>query len=248
MKQVAHRDEQFNTIAELTQAFLEAGLPVLSIDTKKKEYLGPFHRPGTGFGTAALPVYDHDFNSAAKGRVIPHGIYDVAQNRGYITLGLSHDTSAFVCDNLRHFWTKHLQWIYPEAEMVLLLCDGGGSNHARHYIVKQDLYRLAQELELTLVVAHYPPYCSKWNPIEHRLFCHVTHAWQGASFDRVEQVQALAAQTSTKTGLEVEVWINRRAYATGRQGSADFKKNVQHYIDFSDKLPRWNYRIHPLLL
>lgn len=248
MKQVAHRDEQFITIAQLTQAFLEAGLPVLSLDTKKKEYLGPFYRPGTGFGTAALPVYDHDFNSAATGRIIPHGIYDVGQNRGYLTLGLSHDTSAFACDNLRHFWIEHLQWQYRDAEMVLLLCDGGGSNHVRHYMVKQDLYRLAQALELTLVVAHYPAYCSKWNPIEHRLFCHLTHAWQGTTLLSVEQAQALAAQTTTQTGLEVAVWINRREYPTGRQANEEFKENLDQYIDFSEKLPLWNYQIHPRLL
>jgi len=248
MKQIAHRDEQFQYIAQLIAAFLEAGLPVLSLDTKKKEMLGEFYRPGYGYGTAALAVNDHDFASFSTGVVIPHGLYDVGQNRGYLTLGVSKDTSAFLCDNLQHFWLSDLQWHYPEAEMALLLCDGGGSNNARHYLVKQDLYRLAQELEITLVVAHYPAYCSKWNPIEHRMFCHVSRSWEGACFSNIELVKALAEQTSTQTGLEVEVWVNRGEYATGRRFRPSFKEKVSEYIDFSDHLPKWNYSIHPNIL
>jgi len=248
MKQVAHRDEQFHYIAQLMAFFLEAGLPVLSLDTKKKEMLGQFYRPGYGYGTASLAVNDHDFASFSRGTVVPHGLYDVGQNRGYLTLGVSKDTSAFLCDNLGHFWLSDLQWRYREAKMVLLLCDGGGSNNASHSIVKEDLYRLSQQLDITFVVAHYPAYCSKWNPIEHRLFCHLSRSWEGVCLTHIGLVKKLAEQTTTQTGLEVQVWVNRREYATGRRVCPEFKEQVNQYIDFSDHLPKWNYSIHPKTL
>ena len=182
LDKVPRRDDQFNKIAALKARFLDAGLPVLSIDTKKKELLGNFHRTGHYYDCQPRNVNDHDFNSYANGQVVPHGIYDIAANFGYLTLGSSKDTSAFVCDNLMYFWGSDLQWKYPDADWMLLLCDGGGSNNARHYIVKQDFYGLAQALDINIVVAHYPPYCSKWNPIEHRLFCHLHRAWEGTVF------------------------------------------------------------------
>lgn len=237
------RDEQFRRINGLKESFLEKGLPVLSIDTKKKEMLGNFHRNGSSYSTQPRKVNDHDFKSHAKGQVIPHGIYDLAQNKGYLSLGESHDTSEFVCDNILHFWCEDLQWQYPKAQTMLLLCDGGGSNNSRHYIVKQDLSRLAQHLEMDILVAHYPPYCSKWNPIEHRLFSQVSRSWDGVVFENIQIVKERAEQTKTKTGLEVKVWSNKKSYQTKRTVEEKFKSNLSDFISFADVNPNWNYLV-----
>ena len=241
MGSVADRNEQFEYIADLKAAFLARGLPVLSIDSKKKELLGNFYRAGTHYAQAARQVYDHDFPSMAEGKIIPHGIYDLGKNYGYISLGTSRDTSAFVCENIEHFWTEELQWHYPEAETILLLCDGGGANNCRHYRFKEDLWHLAQRLQLNIIVAHYPAYCSKWNPIEHRLFCHLSRAWQGAVFSDILLVKELAEKTETQTGLAVKVSINHKQYQTKRKPNFEFKHNINQFIQFADTLPKWNY-------
>jgi hypothetical protein len=128
-----------------------------------------------------VETFDHDFPSLADGVVIPHGIYDLQQNHGYITLGTSHDTSEFACDCLRQWWHDYGRAIYTRADSLLLLCDGGGSNSARTYLFKEDLTKVVQEIGVEVRVAHYPPYTSKYNPIEHRLFPHLTRACQGSS-------------------------------------------------------------------
>ena len=128
-------------------------------------------------------MYDHDFPSLAAGVVVPHGIYDLVQNKGYMSLGQSKDTSEFLCDNLRYHWQESIQKDYPEATERLLLMDGGGSNSCLHYIVKEDLQQLADELKIKLTIAHYPAYCSKYNPIEHRLFPHLQRSWEGVVFE-----------------------------------------------------------------
>lgn len=245
LNQVPRRDDQFNKIASLKARFLDAGLPVLSIDTKKKELLGNFHRAGYYYDEQPRQVNDHDFNSYADGQIVPHGIYDVADNFGYLTLGNSKDTSAFVCDNLSYFWITDLQWKYPTADWMLLLCDGGGSNNARHHIVKQDFYKLAQILDINIVVAHYPPYCSKWNPIEHRLFCHLHRAWEGTVFHNIHTVKELAEMTQTSTGLKLKVNINAQQYQTKRRVDPHFKDNMRQYVHFDDELPQWNYTLCP---
>ena len=146
MKRVEFRNEQFENIVRLRDVHIAQGNPVISMDTKKKEYLGNFYRAGHLYTTEELQVYDHDFNSQAEGIVIPHGIYDVQRNTGYIHLGTSHDTSEFACDCIRDWWYKQGHLDYPHATTILVLCDGGGSNSSRHYIFKQDLQALADEL------------------------------------------------------------------------------------------------------
>lgn len=240
-----NRNEQFEKIANLKQHFMNVGLPVLSIDTKKKEPLGNFYRAGQYYDKRHRRVNDHDFTSHAEAIVVPHGIYDIADNFGYLSLGLSKDTSAFVCDNVEHFWQTDLQWKYPHSNWLLLLCDGGGSNNSRHYIVKQDFYNLAQKLDLNILVAHYPPYCSKWNPIEHKLFCHVHRAWEGSVFQNIQIVKELAEMTSTSKGLQVKVWINHKNYQTKRVVNPDFKNNINQYVKFDEDLPKWNYLFSP---
>ena len=241
LKVVPNRNEQFEKINKLKSVFLKAGLPMLSLDTKSKEVLGNFYRKGNYYARRHRLVNDHDFKSHAKGVVVPHGIYDIVDNFGYLTLGVSKDTSAFVCDNITAFWQSDLQWKYPDADWLLLLCDGGGSNNSRHHIVKQDFYRLAQRIDMNIIVAHYPPYCSKWNPIEHKLFPHVHRAWDGAVFHNIEIVEELAYNTSTKTGLGVKVRINQKQYHTKRKVNEVFKENMESLIDFDDDLPQWNY-------
>ena len=221
-----------------------AGNPIVSMDTKKKEHLGNFYRAGHLYTREELQTYDHDFTSFAAGVIIPHSLYDLDLNIGYIQLGTSHDTSEFACDSFRHWWYTYGQQNYPHATSILVLCDGGGSNSSRHYIFKADLQALADELGIEIRIAHYPPYCSKWNPIEHRLFPHVTRACQGVVFTFVELVKALMEKTHTKTGLVAFVHIIEKVYQTGRKVAADFRENMR--IVFDDLLPQWNYRAIPL--
>jgi len=244
MKQVAHRNEQFENIVRLKAEYEAAGNPIVSIDTKKKESLGNFYRDGHLYTLEELQTYDHDFKSFAQGSVIPHGIYDVGRNIGYLQLGTSHDTSEFACDSFRHWWDTYGRKHYPHARSILVLCDGGGSNSALHYIFKQDLQKLADEIGVEIRIAHYPPYCSKYNPIEHRLFPHVTRACQGVVFSSIALVEELMKKTRTQTGLSAFVHVIDKVYQTGRKVVADFKKTMR--IVFDEFLPRWNYRAIPL--
>lgn len=246
MKQVAHRNAQFENIARLIAEYQAAGNPVISMDTKKKEYLGNFYRDGHLYTLEELQTYDHDFTSFAEGIIIPHSLYDIGLNVGYIQLGTSHDTSEFACDSFRYWWYTYGVHEYPNATSILVPCDGGGSNSSRHYIFKQDLQTLAEEIGIEIRIAHYPPYCSKWNPIEHRLFPHVTRACQGVIFSSVELVKELMEKTHTKTGLKAFVHIIDQAYQTGRKVADNFKEHMR--IIFDDFLPRWNYRAVPLSL
>lgn len=243
-KSVPYRNEQFENIARLIAEYKASGNPAISMDTKKKELLGNFYRDGRLYTLEELQTYDHDFKSYAEGLIIPHGLYDLRLNIGYIQIGTSHDTSEFACDSLRHWWYTYGQKHYPHATSILLLCDGGGSNGSRHYIFKADLQDLADEIGVEIRIAHYPPYCSKHNPIEHRLFPHVTRACQGVVFTSVAVVKELMEKTRTKTGLLAFVHILDKVYLTGRKVVADFKENLR--IVFDDFLPRWNYRAIPL--
>jgi len=243
LKSVAHRNEQFTRIAELKAEFQAAGNPILSFDTKKKEYLGNFYRDGHLYTLEELRTYDHDFNSDADGIIIPHGILDLQRNLGYLHLGTSKDTSEFVCDCLRAWWTQHGRADYPQATAILGLCDGGGSHSARQYIFKEDLQKLADELGIEIRIAHYPPYCSKYNPIEHRLFPHVARACQGVIFTSLILVKELMEKTKTSKGLKVVVDIIEKVYRTGRKAADDFKTTMR--ILFDELLPQWNYRALP---
>ena len=242
--EIKNRDEQFENIARLKAVFEAAGNPIVSMDTKKKEYIGNFYRDGQLYTLEELHTYDHDFHSYAEGIIIPHSLYDLGLNVGYIQLGTSHDTGEFACDSFRHWWYTYGRQHYPAATAMLVLCDGGGSNSSRHYLFKQDLQALADELGIEIRVAHYPPYCSKYNPIEHRLFPHVTRACQGVIFTSIELVKELMQKTTTTTGLKAFVHIIDKVYETGRKVAADFKQTMR--IVFDDFLPLWNYRAIPI--
>jgi Rhodopirellula transposase DDE domain len=237
------RNAQFENIARLKREYLAAGLPVISVDTKKKELLGDFYREGTIDTRETIETNDHDFGSAGSGTVIPHGIYDVGRNRGFLHLNTSHDTSELACDSIAAWWDQHGRADYPEARELLILCDGGGSNSATRYVFKEELQKLANRLGIEIRVAHYPPYCSKYNPIEHRLFPHVTRACRGVVFQTLETVRYYMAKAETTTGLTVKVSILEKVYATGRKCAAGFKKSMK--IVFDNVLPKWNYRAVP---
>jgi hypothetical protein len=188
-------------------------------------------------------VFDHDWKSLAEGVAIPHGLYDLALNIGYVQIGTSHDTSAFACESIRQWWQQHGSHHYQTAGSILLLCDGGGSNSSRHYLFKQDLQALVNELGIEIRIAHYPPYTSKYNPIEHRLFPHLTRVCQGVIFESVEMVKDLMAKAKTQTGLKVFVSILDQVYETGRKVTQEFKQTMA--IVFDDYLPQWNYTAKP---
>jgi hypothetical protein len=190
-----------------------------------------------------LKVNDHDFYSGAKGIVIPHGIYDVKMNEGYMTLGTSKDTSEFACDCIKDWWQRYGKYLYPGATSILILADGGGSNSSRHYIFKEDLQKLANGIGIEIRMAHYPPYTSKYNPIEHKLFCHVSRACAKAVLTSVETVKGLMEKTSTSTGLKVFATITDKTYKTARKASDDFRANMPIVPD--SYLSQWNYRAIP---
>jgi hypothetical protein len=246
LKTVKHKNEQFENITIFKRSYEPSDNPIISIDTKKKQYLGNFYRAGHLYTKEIITTYDHDFNSFAKGIIIPHGIYDLKLNIGYINLGTSKDTSEFACDSLKYWWNNYGRYDYPRADSILTYCDCGGSNSSRHYLFKQDLPKLVNEIEITMRIAHYPPYTSKYNAIEHRLFPHVTRACQGVVFKNIEIVKELMAKAKTKNGLKVIVTIIDKEYQTGRTVSNDFKQNMS--IIFDDYLPKWNYQAVPIAL
>jgi hypothetical protein len=237
------RNAQFENIARLKKKYLKAGLPVISMDTKKKELMGNFYRDGVIDAQETIEVNDHDFGSAGSGVVIPHALYDVGLNQGFVHLNTSHDTSELACDSLAAWWDDHGHAAYPRAKELLVLCDGGGSNSATRYVFKEALQKLANRLGIEIRVAHYPPYCSKYNPIEHRLFPHVTRACRGVIFRTLETVRYYMSKTETSTGLTIKVRVLEKVYETGRKCAAGFKKAMK--IVFDKFLPKWNYRAVP---
>lgn len=245
MKDVKDRDAQFKNISAIKTACEEVGLPLISIDTKKKELIGNFKRNGKVLSKGQPKSLDHDFATFSDGQIVPHGIYDVAKNVGYMTIGTSHDTSKFVCDNISRVWKEHLQEQYGKAHTLVIMCDGGGSNSSSHHIVKQDLMELADKLNMNLLIMHYPPYCSKFNPIEHRLFAHITRSWSGAPLLSVKDAVQRAARTTTVKGLKVNVDINSKTYDIQRPIDDSFQKKVTQRIVFHAQLPKWNYLIKP---
>lgn len=243
MGQHADRNAQFEKIAQHKEEYVAAGQPVISIDTKKKEMLGSFHRDGVTDAIDPTIVNDHDFASASHGNVIPHGIYDVAQNQASVHLNSSKDTSQLACDSIELWWQEQGRLDYPKATQLLVLCDGGGSNSSSHYIFKEDLQALSNRLGKEIRMAHYPPYTSKYNPIEHRVFPHVARACKGVPFESIETAKHYIEKTETTTGLKVVVRIMEKVYQTGRKYAKDFKKTMT--IKFDDHFPKWNYTAIP---
>jgi len=233
------RDEQFQHIAARRTWYQRRGWPVVSIDTKKKELLGEFFRPGRASTDGVVRVLDHDFLPPGQRRLIPYGVYDVVQNEGFLFLATGTDTSELACDAVWRWWQRLGRRRYWHASGLLLLCDCGGSNGHRHHRFKEALHHLACDLRRDIEVAHYPPGCSKYNPIEHRLFCHVSRSWQSAVLRTIEVASQLAARVYTSTGLRLVPEIANRVYERGCQVSRDFLDNMP--IDFHDFQPELNY-------
>ncbi len=236
----AERDAQFHIIFTLVH-IMSLDSPVISIDCKKKELLGTLYRNGKSYCQAAQQAYDHDYAHLGKGKVIPHGIYDLQHNKGFISIGNSSETAAFITDNLRWWWYNYGIHTYPDAKNLLLLCDAGGSNSYRHHAFKKELLALAKEIGIDIIVAHYPPYASKWNPIEHRLFCHVHQAMSGEMFSDYEYVKMLIEKTYTEQGLKVVVRIHLKEYKIGLKTDknlVDENRILRH-----PNIPQLSYRI-----
>lgn len=241
----ADRDAQFQKIAQLIEQYESAGNPYFSVDTKAKEFLGQLFRQGRVRCSKAFEAFDHDFPSWADGVVIPHGIFDPVRNRGHLNLGLSHDTTQFACDSLKWYWNRIGRSCYPDADSILLLFDGGGSNSAGKYIFKHDLQGVVNSIGMKIRVAHYPSYCSKYNPIERRFFPHVSRACTGMLFDTLQTTVELMRKAATSTGLKTTVNVIRRLYETGRNATDDMKQYIRSTIEFDTLLPKWNYTLTP---
>lgn len=244
MKTVANRNEQFEKIESLQQQYLTKGYAVLSMDVKKKEYLGNFYRTGSTYGQVAQVSYDHDYNSFAIGRLVPHGIYDLQGQKGYLHLGVSADTAEFAIDCLKHWWLHDGQHHYSKENPILILCDGGGSNGSRNRLFKEALQKLANEVGIIIRIAHYPPYCSKYNPIEHRFFPFITRFWQGVKLDSLQTAQQLIEQRSQMVDtIKISVATIENQYQKGKQVAKDFLNDCN--IVFDEFLGKWNYVIKP---
>ena len=235
-----YRNEQFEIIFQLI-GLRHLGTPLISIDCKKKECLGNFYRDGKVLCTKSLEVFDHDYSHLSEGKVIPHGIYDLQMNKGYISIGKSHETASFIGDNILWWWDNYGIHNYPMADKIIILCDAGGGNSYRHHAFKKEILKLAKTIGKDIIVCHYPPYASKWNPIEHRLFAHVHRAMQGVIFTDYDIIKELIEKTSTKNGLEVVVRLNLEDYEIGiktDKSEVDFDR-----IQFNQKIPSLSYRI-----
>ena len=238
------RDAQFGYIAAQRRAFLAAGQPAVSVDTKKKELVGDFKNAGRAWSREAEAVSLHDFPQDALGRAVPYGIYDLAHNHGAVYVGASADTPQFAVDVLARWWAEHGRARFPAAAHLLILADGGGSNGARSRLWKHQLQaQLCDQHGLTVTVCHYPPGCSKWNPIEHRLFSHISLNWAGQPLRTWAILLAYLRGTTTATGLTVDAALHEAVYATGQQVS-DAEMAALH-LACHLVCPAWNYTLRP---
>jgi len=235
------RDQQFRHIDALRRQAQASGNPVLCVDTKKKELLGHLHRPGQCYSTDVQYVYDHDFRHLANALLVPHGVYDYFDNAGFMTLGTSRETSAFVCDAIALAWEEDRQARYPDAREIVLTFDSGGANAARSLRFKEDLVALSARLGLPLRIAHYPPYTSKWHPIEHRLFSHVERTLRGVILDSHETVLQAVQRTRTESGLHIKARILDKVYDIGRKCADTFRDIKDNFIRHDTVLGQWNY-------
>ena len=238
------RDDQFQQMKKYKNEFLSSGHIVLSIDTKKKELLGKFHRRGPAWTNAVIRSWDHDFPSSSWGKVIPYGVYDVCQNDAMMYLAQGFDTGQLAVDAIRRWWYRLGKWRYPTDAPILLLADAGGSNGYRVPLFREQLQHLANQLGKTIRVCHLPPYCSKYNPIDHRVFCHISRSLQSMMIRSVESIRAAIDRTVTKPGLRVVTEIARKVYAKGIKATPEYLESETVIRD--KKLPRLNYRFEPL--
>jgi hypothetical protein len=238
-------DAQFQHIAATVKAFQARHLPVISVDTKKKERIGRFKNGGRAWHKKGAPeeVQGHDFANKALGKVVPYGVYDITRNNGWVSVGVTHDTTEFAVQTIRRWWQEMGHKAYPTAGELLITADGGGSNGSRVRLWKVMLQHLAEEHGLTIHVCHFPPGPSKWNKIEHRMFSYITANWRERPLESRAVVVNLIANTRTAQGLEIHAELDETPYQTGRK-VRDAQMAALRMIreEFHGE---WNYRIEP---
>lgn len=239
------RDAQFRHINSTAGRHLAEGLPVISVDTKKKELVGNYHNAGRQWRTAKQPrkVRGHDFPGPEVPRAYPYGIYDIGHNSGFVNVGTDHDTGAFAVASIRGWWRNEGKRLYRKARRILITADGGGSNGSRLRLWKFELQRFADDTGLQVSVCHFPPGTSKWNKIEHRLFSFISTNWRGQPLEDYETIVNLIASTTTAKGLRVTCRLDRRKYPTGRKISDEDMESVQ--LERHSFHGEWNYTIKP---
>lgn len=244
-KQHPDRDAQFRFIAQRVATRRKRGEPAISIDTKKKETLGNLKNAGKTYRPKGEPVKvkTHDFPDEELGKAVPYGVYDIAINEAGVTVGVGSDTAEFAVAAIERWWQRMGAKRYEKPRRVLITADCGGSNSPRTHLWLWELQRLANKTGMIFEACHYPPGTSKWNKIEHRLFCHITRNWQGVPLETYEVVVSLIGATTTREGLEVHAWLDEKPYTKGRKITAEelaevsIKRNKFH--------GEWNYEIHP---
>lgn len=242
------RDAQFRHINAQVKRALARGMPVISVDTKKKELLGNYDNGGKQWLPAKKPVKvnGHDFPSPDVPRAYPYGIYDLARNTGFVNVGMDHDTGAFAVASIRGWWRSEGRSLYSQARVLLITADGGGSNGPRLRLWKLELQKFADETGLAISVCHFPPGTSKWNKVEHRLFSFISSNWRGEPLRDYETIVNLISRTTTAKGLQVTCRLDRRKYPTGRKVTDDEIKRVN--LKRNTFHGEWNYTIYPSTL
>jgi Rhodopirellula transposase DDE domain len=238
------RDEQFRYIASQRQSFAATGLPIISVDTKKRELIGNFRNSGRAWAREAPQVDEHDFPSQAECSALPFGIYDTTRNRGYVVVGLSHNTPEFAVSTIGRWWQEEGRTAYPKAAHLLILADGGGGNGSRSRAWKVDLQQhLCNRFRLIVSVCHYPPGCSKWNPVEHRLFSQISRNWEGKPLRTLGIMLGYIRGTTTTTGLTVTTHLDENTYRKGQKVARDEMDQLN--LKRHEVCPQWNYTISP---
>lgn len=239
------RNAQFEYINATAESYLADKQPVVSVDTKKKELVGDFKNSGREWHPKGTPeeALVHDFPQDAIGKAVPYGVYDMARNEAWVSVGQSYDTPAFAVASIRQWWNSMGKRVYPDAHSLFITADAGGSNGYRSRVWKYQLQQFADTAGLKIQVSHFPPGTSKWNKIEHRLFCHITKNWRGRPLRTFETVVELIANTRTQAGLKVKAKLDRRKYKKGISVSKEEMDALT--LQPCEFLSQWNYVIHP---
>jgi hypothetical protein len=239
------RNAQFEYINNLTELFLSRGQPVISVDAKKRELIGDFKNTGKEWHPKGRPerVRMYDFKDEQLGHGVPYGVYDIAANRGWVAVGIDGNTAEFACETIRQWWKRMGLHAYKNASELLITADGGGSNGSRNRLWKVCIQRIADEIRLTISVCHFPPGTSKWNKIEHRMFCHITQNWRGKPLVSHEAMVSLIGGTTTRKGLKVEASLDENKYETGIKVSDEEIESLN--LKKAEFHGEWNYLISP---
>lgn len=237
------RDSQFKVISKTVTSFQEAGSPVISVDSKKKERIGNFKNEGETWRKSgdSLKVSAYDFDNLSDGKAVPYGTYDVKKNEGFVNVGMSADTAQFAVESIRQWWNHVGKDSYVNAKKILICADGGGSNSSRNRSWKYELQKLADEIKLDIHVCHYPPGTSKWNKIEHRMFSYISMNWRGKPLVDFETVVNLIGNTRTKQGLKIKSVLDQNVYEKGVKISDDQFEKIN--LTYGSENPKWNYAI-----